>query len=398
MRKRQFCTTPQLRQQPGPRAFAIADIALWLQGRQNLDGSWGGSGMLDRVVATNHATMALMAAGFPEQHPTIQAARRWMTSSTVQRHNNSYWVLGALAAFEVKPNAENQTQITALENILKSGAKPHPNQLVEAFYLRVLSAAQLAGDAQTKTSALEFIKRNYTSGSGWFSRADSTSDGYAALYEFDQAESARIRSEILEFLTRSAHQGAGASTWGAPISTAYTVMNIVSTDLIDDPRMSPLVEAAVNGIAASQKQWKDATKPFGGDGDISSPEYPTAVMCRAMIAALSVVDPDYLGALREAYFQRRIGRYMMFAQAAGIGAAIALFTNLEDRVGVLLLSMTNNEFLTENSGTIGFWLAITSIVIGVLVSTYPEQTRWLLRVCFGWIGQAVRRASVAVHP
>ena len=354
----------------------------WLVGRQNRDGSWGSGAALDRLISTCHVTMTLMCAGFSAESAPLKKARGWLTSRDAAKHNNSYWILGPLAAFPGVDSELLAREIRRVEQVLRTGAKPNPDQLVEAFYLRALETTGVDGHSEVVGQALEYILNRYDSENGWFSRADTTTDGYCALHAFAPDEAKRIRTEVEMFLGRHAGRNGDTLHWGSIISTSYTVMNIVSSDLIESPAMREMLASAVRGLEAACRDdcYWDSDAPYGGAGDLKSVDYPTAVAVRALIAASSVGDPGFQTHIM-AY---RLGKAQRQARLRGLICttllAVLVWVALTpvDETAVAWLGTVLAGNVERVLSTAGALLSLLLAALALVVGLAPEWTRFLI--------------------
>lgn len=388
LRRPQFCAMPQPVQGLSPRLAGVADSCQWLVSQQKFDGSWGDGQALDKLVCTNHVTMTLLVAGFSAESNPVKKAVAWLTGSAAHNHTNSYWILGPLAGLDRVPASVKERELRMLEQILKSGAKPHADQLVEAYYLRALNAAGLAAKDGCDDWALNEIIRFYDPAKGWFNRVDSTTDGYAALFEFAPEKAAELREAVEQFVIVRAQADGEGVIWGSQISTAYSLMNIVSTDLIENDMIRDLVmraAAALEATRQSDRSWNISSRPYGGAGDLVSREYPTAVMTRALMAAESVIDTSYLGNLaggRVEYVRARLRRRARFLWATLALFILAFVTSWDE---------TAWSFLIEGSWLAETWRWLAGI-FGVLAALFgfwarfePERARELWRRVREWL-------------
>lgn len=367
---------------PSPGLSVLASSSCdWLTGRQNRDGSWGSGAALDRLISTCHVTMTLICAGFSPQSAPLEKAAGWLAARGAAKHNNSYWILGPLAAFPGVDPEILEREVRKLEQVLRTGAKPNPDQLVEAFYLRALQATGLKGDPKVVRQSLKYILDHYSPDLGWSSRADTTTDGYAALQAFAPAEAARIRPEVEIFLTRHAQRTGTVLHWGNNISTGYTVMNIVGSDLIESPAVREMSRAAVAWLEASCMDdcyWvSDA--PYGGTGDLKSVDYPTAVAVRAILAASSVGDPAYqthVTSHRLRTSQAR-ARFRGLVSAALLAALVATAFTPVDEAAVKWLSSYSTWDVERTLSAIGAIVGLILAVIALLIELMPEWTRFV---------------------
>lgn len=300
---RRFIVAPDALRDRDPRLPIVCESLNLLAARQNRDGSWGKHSALDKLIATCHATMTLLAAGVSTSERVIEKARRWLCAPNTGQHNNSYWTLGPLAAMaeyhpEVVPAIQRET--AKLCAAIDSGAQPHPDQYAQAFYLSIVKAVPSISSEQTIRRYIEAIRSNWNREKGWAQRADTTTGCYAILRRFDRAFADEIQADVVRLVDRWADRPElNYTRWRNPISTAYTVMNSVESGLIHAPEIRNRVDEAVAWLVASRDGrgvWVSDV-PFGGTGDIKSPDYPTAVITRSLLAHLSVETPDVQAAV-----------------------------------------------------------------------------------------------------
>ena len=378
---------PQFGTMPTPRTASPALAVLassscdWLAGRQNPDGSWGSGAALDRLISTCHVTMTLMCAGFSPQSAPLVKARNWLTSRTSAKHNNSYWILGPLARFPGVERSTLEREVRRLEQVLRSGAKPNPDQLVEAFYLRALEATGMTGDLAVVRKCQKYIVDGYTPEHGWSSRADTTTDGYSAVLAFAPDKAAEIRSEVEAFLGRHADWNGDRLRWGSLISTSYTIMNVVGSDLIDAPAVQKMILAAVRGLeeACRHDCYWDSEAPYGGSGDLKSVDYPTAVVVRALLAVSSTGDPAFqthVVSQRLMVAQQR-ARVRGIVSASLLAALFATSLTPFDEFAVAWLGTHSSWDVGRTLSAVGSVLSFLMGALALVVAFAPEWTRIL---------------------
>lgn len=375
----QFGTMPVPRSGPTTLAIQASRSCDWLMVRQNPDGSWGSGTALDRLISTCHVMMTLTCAGIPIDSRPLTKALAWLTSKSPQEHNNSYWILGPLGSVPGVSPELSEREVRRLEQVLRTGAKPNPDQLVEAFYLRALRATGVSGDRTVRRQALKFILDTYHPDTGWNSRADSTTDGYAALNAFAPSKAADVRPSVEAFLRRHAERKGDQLSWGNPIQTSYTIMNVVDSDLIDSEDVRTMVSAAVRGLLSScqDELYWDGEPPYGGKGDLKSVDFPTAVVTRALLAVNSILDPA---------FQADIAGHRLFmAQERLRRRGVAATSLLGILAGAALTPF--DEALVAWAASFASWdversLSVAGTILGILmgglalaIALAPESTR-----------------------
>jgi hypothetical protein len=133
-----------------------------------------------------------------------------------------------------------------------------------------------------------------------------------------------------------------------------------------------LVSVCIDGVSWTSKA------PYGGEGDLKSREYPTAVVVRALLAAVSLDDPDYQAtiadhrALTATKRAKRQRRWLMVAVAALL---IAIGTRFDE----IAWDQVQTLFQGHASGlltTVGVVGGVPLALLGLYASVYPDDARY----------------------
>jgi hypothetical protein len=260
---------------------------------QKRNGSWGSEGTLDHLVSTCHTLMFLIAAGASPNSRAVKKAARWLQSKDVLDHNNSYWSIGPLGNLSKEHQTVVEAQFAKLQTFIDGRARINPLQSFESFYLHSALATGYSIESSFRDKCVQTIKSEYDKDRGWHNSPATTTGCYVAIRNYDARFASTIRPQVVRQLKSWATVvDPEQVNWGSPILTAYCVMNLVESDLLLDHELLALFGKAVKYLVKSRgrKYWTSAN-PYGGSGDIKSPEYPTAAVGRALVAALLLDDP-----------------------------------------------------------------------------------------------------------
>jgi hypothetical protein len=285
-------------QRVDPATEAIAEGIRALISRQNQDGSWGSDHPLDKVVSTCHATMALLAIGTPASDPRTSRALAFLASSYVSTYQWGFWRIAPMIGVSGYERLVSD-DLEAIETRIATHASPSPDQPLTTFVAR---AYEWLGDAQSAEAHVAAIVGSYTADHAWAGRSDATSHALSATLNSPYADTlsdAMFDRAVDLIALQAARQAPGRVSWHDVVtSTAYVVMNILETDrLRSDPRLAPLLGQAQDFLLARQganRLWPVERPPYGGDLEITGPDYYSAVAIRGLIALGQYSDPTFV--------------------------------------------------------------------------------------------------------
>ena len=357
-----------------PVVAPIVDGIELLAARQQSDGSWGRGSALDKLITTCHSTMALVAGGFSISEKELDRARQWLCSPTTAQHNNSYWILGPLSAWfgtNEDANGAVRHEIEKLRVAIENEAQPHPDQYIQYFYLRIVEALPELREESAVLRYTETLRGKWSRDYGWARRPDTTTVCYAVLQTFDEAFAASIRHDVIRLLdTWAAHPEPQYTVWRNPISTAYTIMNLVESGLIHDANVKKQADEAIAWLIAvrgADGLWS-SDSPYGGTGDIKSREYPTAAVLRSLIAYASAYMPSAqasISAARLLRYRAKLKQRRRWIAALGAVTSALLMLEFGSAVWHAASSLVQVE-------TLGIILAVVGIVLTVVAWLFPD--------------------------
>jgi hypothetical protein len=328
--------------------------------------------------------MALEAAGYSLTDNILKHAKRWLVSPSAGTHNNSYWLVAPLVPWletdsEILPTL--QREMNKLRSAIDNGAQPHPDQYTLTFYLRVALAVPEIADPSAIARYVDKMRDSWNSNEGWAKRPDTTTSCYGVMTIFDPQFAASIKDDVVRLLeTWSEQPERGLLRWRAPISTAYTIINLIECGLVSDSQVRALVDQAIAWLASTRNSdglWQ-SDLPFGGTGDIEAREYPTAAIARALIAYASIDVPSIQGAVsafRLTQARRRVRAlkiWRLVLMSLLLLAGCWLF-------GHTIAAVAKSIDLEVG----GFILGVAGIVVGFAAWMYPEALQsvviWIRR-------------------
>jgi hypothetical protein len=281
-----------------PQAVVVYKALRWLEKRQNRDGSWGKGSALDRIIATCHALMALLSCGYPSDHKAIVRGINWLTKGDVNQHLWSFWRIGPMLKL---PGYEKyiENDLKRIKELINGHTAPHPDFLPQIFLLKVMLLLGRTKDDPEVQRYLKMVLDEWNEEICWRNRSDTTSHALAIINEFDFPNKERVVSASKRLIRLKASEiGPNHLCWeGRGTSTAYVIMNFIDSGFRDDPDLTPLMAKAVNWLADKQQpegNWDIEIPPFGGTGDITSPDYYTAVIVRSIVAFNCARNPNFL--------------------------------------------------------------------------------------------------------
>lgn len=369
----------------------IVPSLTWLRSNQNDDGSWGGDHILDRVVATCHATMALLSAGFLTSDAVLVKAARFLVSDRVTVHTWGFWRIAPLINIQdAQPMVLNDLDAVAQRITRRSGG-PHPDQIMELFLMKMLMVLGRVDEAAQHSDA---ILRDFSPADGWFGRADTSTHAIAVLAALERPPvnmRAMTASTARIVKGQCVRHGPGLVSWGDRVSTtAYTIMNLLESPLRD---RSPFRELAQEGAAwiASQRRpdgsWRPETPPYGGEGEIAHPAYFTSVALRGLLAyvdaglnAKALIQSTYAQATADELqdklaAQRRHNHALTrtnhrWRVAAGLTVLLAVVSS------AVLLAYNYRSLFTSNwSSVSGIAILVLGAVIVLVFDLFDYSTR-----------------------
>lgn len=386
--RQRFAVAPQSVGAPHPLIPVIVSSLERLAARQNRDGSWGRGAVLDRLICTCHVTMALQAGGYGLTHPTLVAAKQWLCSPEADNHNNSYWIAGPLAAWAATDPHVAQLvgrKLDVLSVAIEGHAQPHPDQFMQYFYINLAFGLPEPRDMRTLSRFADQIKAMWNPSDGIAHRADTTSVAFAALEKIDPAFAAEIRADVVRLMQSWAHNaGSSQAYWRNPVSTAYTIMNWAESSLSEQLALNWVVEQSVSWLQARQRPdglW-ESDMPYGGQGDITSLDYPTAAIVRALIAYASTKTYNIQAAIADVRLAR--SRQRLWRQQRTMSLLVLLIVIL---IGILL----GPPLYALLAQWVGAQAANILAILGVLITTaawvFPRAGERAIR----WIGSLFKR-------
>lgn len=285
-------------QQVDPTAEKVAKGILALRSRQHEDGSWGSEHPLDKVVATCQCTMALLCIGTPASDPSISKALSFLASSYVDQYQWGFWRVGPMLRIQAYRQLVEADLVGIERRIASKSGSPSPEQPLATF---LAGAYQCIGEAVKAGPHLDAIVLAYGRDQAWFGSAAATSHALAVLLRSDRAGSVteEIFRRSVELIAFQASRHADLASWeGRVTSTAYIAMNAVECDRMR--KAAPIVALlpqAKNFLLSRQGKdylWATESPPYGGDLEITEPDYYTAVALRGLVAICATEDDGFL--------------------------------------------------------------------------------------------------------
>lgn len=305
----------------------------WLEARQNRNGSWGQGKALDRVIATCHAIMTLLAAGYPANHATVQKGIDWLNQGEDHKH---MWVLWRIGPMLNIPKYKEQVErdLARLKEYWSASTAPHPDQLLELTILKVLLYMGRDKEDKEVQYYLQSILDKRTEDTGWRNRADTTANALSIISHFDFPDKRHIIDASLKFIQLKASEiDRDRISWeGLGTSTSYVVMNLVESNLSEERSVAGLIEKAVNWLLGRQHKagyWEPEDPPYGGTGDITSPDYYTAAILRGIIAFNASRNPyfqvELMWCRQDEYGKQVVGYRRLFLLSFCLATGFALY-------------------------------------------------------------------------
>jgi len=253
------------------------------------------------MVSTCNALMALVAAGYPSDHPILRRGIEWLKSPEAERCEYSYWRLTPFISCRETPQTINQA-LERVENLVRGGLKHHPHFPPKAFLYTCYLVLGQALTAEAQDLADQMVK-DWTPTDCWLGRATATAwnlscllRGNPALLSDEQVATSidLIRKQATwQVDDRIAHWG------GSLTSTSFTIQNIMATDrLRSDPELLNLCRAGKNYLLdrldrSGKDYWEGGPEDLEYGGEVTDPEYFTAVAIRGIIAYQSTTTPSF---------------------------------------------------------------------------------------------------------
>lgn len=270
-----------------------------LTNRQHPDGSWGSPHPLDKVVATCHAVMAFLAAGRPANDPTVARGLSFLSTGYVDSFQWGFWRVGPMVGIPSYLSVVERDLIEIENRIATHAGGPSVDQPLTTFLARLY---QRMGDPARAEPHLRSLLGSYRVEEAWLGRAAATSHALSVLLNSnlsgDVSDEMKDRSvELIAF--QASRESRGLISWEARVtSTSYIAMNIVENErMSSDPRLRPLLDGAKGYLLAKQSAdglWPVESPPYGGDLEITEPDYYSAVALRGLIALCWHFNPDFL--------------------------------------------------------------------------------------------------------
>lgn len=265
----------------------IAASTRWLLKEQDVSGTWGGAGPLDRLISTTHATMALLALGIPPDSWAIKQSLQYLAEINDDSELHFFWRCGPLLNIKGFEHAVEKDMVYMWKFRQRIGV--HKDYPIPFFLLKLLRFAdppfKLPFDVE---DVLEWILSEWSDDECWYGRPSITSMGLALLYDMKFPGKRRVIRRAKEFLETTTAKPLSRTTFsGHLMEDAYVIFNLCERNILLLPEYQTLAARvyecadALGGVASDDATWS-STPPFGGA--IGERTYPTAVMIRCLLS------------------------------------------------------------------------------------------------------------------
>jgi hypothetical protein len=246
--------------------------------------------------------LLLFAIGVPADDARIRRALGFLDSDYVSDFQWGFWRVAPMLRV---PGYETtvQADLLLIERHIERHAGPSPDQPLTTFTAQAYQALEQHGKAEPH---LREVLSAYSPTDAWNGRADATSHALSVLLRSPLAKEVPVqayKTAVNLIVLQAARQGLGSISWGGKVSiTSYTAMNILEAPkLAAEPRLDALLRGAAKYVLGRQDPetglWPVESTPYGGDLEITNPDYYSAVALRGVVAISASRDPDFLLAL-----------------------------------------------------------------------------------------------------
>ncbi|HMO81177.1 MAG TPA: hypothetical protein PKA76_15325 [Pirellulaceae bacterium] len=272
-----------------PVAELLASSVAWLIRQRNSDGTWGGQDALDKFISTIHATMSLLAIGFPPDSELIGPAIDYLVDIDTETQVTFFYRSGVLL------------NLNAYQSIVRKDAEylwnyrrrigVHRDYPTLYFLLKLMKFAEPPLDVSfDKSVVVREVIEEWNESECWYGRTSLTSMALALVFDEDFHNKRQIISGSKDFLERNFVNENTSQGHFHPnvVDDSFTVYNLCERwDFLNGTENGTLRNQTAKAAARIVNSVVDNTywesiPPFGGS--VGPRIYPTAVVIRAILS------------------------------------------------------------------------------------------------------------------